>query len=697
MSATPLLRPLRVAGGTIYVFNSSANDIAQTFSDDNFRFTFSKFAALDIPKVNQPSNNSNNITWQGIGNKGNLAGATAFDYVVLDDMINGDISQNTYIANSFQNYVLNWENLVLNQQNSDGNLYDSTTYQSTTERIFWKWLGDLGAIRYEGATATDANIPNLFVEETENTAGATGIDTYHRVVKYLGDIDLINNVNRGGEAYTQIYLHMPTEHGNTPTVLFNVLSDNNYKPTLKWFGTNGNDIEGRTAPADARMSIKAYFDDNTSNFYTTESIFGDATNTTISVPTSLNGSSSYDIDVTNMDGITIDWDSAKYTKIVDNPAIQSISEFNSTAEAQDFQFNAVLIYYDIFDASDTSLVKRNLYGVLFIDDFEETISNGSDLKSFGKFKTNPITKLNGNAYSLKTNLKFDTSADNVGVERSINEYSTFSMDLFSDAMVQLQDATDNFISQQLTISNLSTEVDTLKSFYYNQATIDIINSEILTLQETVSNALIALESPTTLIELIRNNSTRINSLAAGELTTDLSYNLDPFTQGSGIKLDKSVPNKVIISNTVEKYNAFPICYNDAGSLNYTSGNGVTNTSDINYPIKNNIINLGLYTNYFKNTTVETLLNANDVIINIDDTVDKFKTGQVLRIVFENGFTLDGTKFLYIYTDAENKKQQGAYNWLVVKLSSVDFISSKPIIEIVCTNETLSEFTVDVLR
>lgn len=696
--ATPLLRPLRTQGGTIYVFNSAANDIAKTFSDDNVRFTFSKFAALDLPKVNQPSSNSNNIVWQALGNRGNTVASAPTTWssdTVIKDLLGSSQQQNTFIANSFQNYVLNWENLVLNKQNSIGNLYDTTTNQTVTERIFWKWLADLGAIRFDDATLdVDSNVPNMFVEEGQNTTDSSK-DTYNRVVKYLGDIDLINNVNRGGEAYTQVYLHIPSEHGNTPTVLFNTLSDTNYNTDIQWTGT-GEDIEGRTAAADPRMSIDAYYAGSTGNYYTTENTFGATGNITIKVATDELFENRFNVKLSNMDGAIIDWDSAKYTKVTNNASISSISELNATAEAENFAFNTVLLYYDIFNVSDGSLVKRNLYGVLFIDDFEETLTAGSELKSFPKFKPNPITKLNGNAYSLKTNIKFDTSADNVGVERSINEYSTFSMDLFSDAMVQLQDATENFVTQQFSILDITTKVDNLEKFYFNQATIDELNAKIATLETSVQNALIALESPTTIIELIRNNSTRLNKLAAGELTSDLSYNLSPFVQGPGLKLDKSVPNKVILSNVVQKYNFFPICYNNSTNLNYNANNG-TVPNVVTNPVNNNIINLGQFTNYFKNESDEKLNIDNDVIINIDDTVEKFKTGQVFRIVFDKGFSLADTRNLYIYTDSKNKRKLGTYKWLITKLSNVDLSSTKPIIEIICTNANTYSFTIDVLR
>ena len=55
--ATPLINPLRVQGGTFYTFSSAVKDIQKTFSDDDARFVFSKFALLDIPDVATPSLN----------------------------------------------------------------------------------------------------------------------------------------------------------------------------------------------------------------------------------------------------------------------------------------------------------------------------------------------------------------------------------------------------------------------------------------------------------------------------------------------------------------------------------------------------------------------------------------------------------------------------------------------------------------
>ena len=694
--ATPLIKPLATQGGTFYVFPSAALDISRTFSDDNFRFVFSKFACLDVPTFRQPTDGDNSASFQAIGNDNNTgATGTSWDPTVITDMINGVSQSNVYIANNFENYVLNWETLILNETNSNGDDYNDAIQTTVSERIFWKWMTNMGAMRFQDARTEVTTETNLYEEETENLDN-TATDVYRRVVKYLGDIDIVNNIKQGGQAYTEVYLHIPNSHGSTPDVMFNITNDSNYSPALSWTGTNGDDIEGRTSHVDPSMSITAYFDDNATNQYTTGNIFGDTTNKQISSATDIAGSNTYNMSISNMDGAVLDWETSDYKKINEDPNIQLLSEFNTTALAEDFNFNVVLVYYDIYNVSNPSQTSRNLYGVLFIDDFQETIADGATIKEFSKFKPNPITKLNGNSYGLKLNVKFDTSADNVGVEKIINEYNTFSMDLYSDAMISLQNSLEMFQSQSLKIATLQENVDNLESFYFNQATIDELQASVTALEETVNNAQIALESPSALIDLINNNAKRINALAAGELTQNLTYELNTFFQGPGIKIDKSVPNKIIFENIIQNYDNIGTCYNNTGYFSYVNGNGITDEADVNYGTRNNIINIGRFGSYFKNKTPDTIV-TNDIRINLDDRSYKWKTGKTYKIVFENVMDIDSTSEIVFYTDGNNVFKQGAWNWLVGRFTKAELLSTKPIFEIVCVDATKYIFEIDILR
>ena len=689
--ATPLINPLRVAGGTFYTFNSAALDISKTFSDDNFRFTFSKIAALDIPTVRIPNNNENTISWQALGNSTNTGGS--FDSVVLNDLLNGVQQNNVHLANSFQNYVLNQEELILTTENSDGNTFDNQEKQTITERLFWKWLINIGALRFKNADPEATDQSNLYQEETENTEATNG-DLYNPVVKYLGDIDLVNNIKNGGQAYTEVYLHIPTTHGSTPDVLFKTVSDNNYQPTLRWDGS-ANEIEGRTSHPDNRMSVRAYFDDNLNNSYSTGNSFGDVTNQLIQLATDVNETNTFQMKRSNMDGISIEWDASNYKRITDNPDITLLSEFNTVPEAEDFRFNAVLVYYDTFNVNTPSETRRNLYGVLFIEDFEETIADGATIQQFPKFKPNQITRLNGNSYGLKLNVKFDTSADNVGIEKVINEYNTFSMDLYSDAVIQLQETLDQFTQINTKVLDLSDKVSNLENFTFTQDTIDVIKNDIQELRDIITNSSLNLDNRDSILDLIANNAQRINTLLTGGLTEDLTYDLAPFASGNGINIDKRVANRIIINNTVQSFNNIAQVNNTIGYLNYEVGNGVTDTNNIDFSTKNNILYLNQFSNYFRNKTPEQAIN-NNLVININDTDHIWQTGQSYRISLSNRMIYNENFDLIIYTDAPNRRNLGSYRWQIARIPFTE-LNQQWIIDIICTDSDRYIFEVDIIK
>jgi hypothetical protein len=683
MSATPLLRPLRNNTGTLYVFKSAANHLGKTFTDDNLKFNFSKFVALDLPESKNSINNLENILcFQALGNRKN---PLVFDNTVLTDLISQN-NLNTAIANSIQSNLLNWETVILNKQNNLGETYTDLD-NTVSERIFWRWLSDLGAVRFQEPTSAETDSLNLFIEELENNS-----TNYKKVVKYLGDISLVNNINKGGDSYSEIYLHIPTEHGSTPDILFKNIVDVNYGPGYIW--ESGEFIEGRTSTDIPNMSIKSYNHDNFedgNNFFTLDN-FSNTTNTDLVISNSIDGSSPYNLKVSNLDGLVIDWDKEDYKKIVSDANIDSFADFNSSANAKDFEFNTVLIYYDIVDVSNPSNISRNLYGILFLEDFNNNLSGNGKLKGFRKFKPNEITRVNGNSYSLKTNIKFNANNSTDAIVRSINEYTTFSMDLFSDAMVSLQNSFNILNSQSIIITNLQEKIDNLEKFYYNQSSIQDLKNKVTELSASVNNALLGLESPSTLLELIRKNSERISSLVNGNLGT-LSYDLSPFKQGSGIKLDKSTPGRINIHNTVEQYNNISTCLNTLNELNYTTNNGDTTSDD-----KNNILTFGPFTNYYKNKTDNNgNILSNNLVINIQDKIYKFKKGQVFKIYFDKELNLSDTSRIVIYTDSENKLGSGSFKWLIGEINSSDLISSRPIIEIVCTDENLYTFDINILK
>ena len=234
MATTPLIRTPQADGGTFYTFSSSAKDLSRTLNNDELKLVFSKFVLLNLPDFDRLP--------LDFGSLENYMQFDTIDGAIWNGGLKGD--PNVNFTESLQNYALNIEELILSDST-----YDNTTNLTVSERVFFKWLKECGAMRFREASAleksTGVTTPR-FVEEDEVLEGTR---QYRRVVRYIGEIDIVNNVDKAGEAYTELYINVPTEVGRTPTILFDSVSDNNYQPSLRITGTgpNAEYIAGRNS------------------------------------------------------------------------------------------------------------------------------------------------------------------------------------------------------------------------------------------------------------------------------------------------------------------------------------------------------------------------------------------------------------------------------------------------------------------
>ena len=212
MSTTPFIKIPQEQGGTFYTFSSAAKDLTKGFSNDNIKLVFSKFVCLNLPdfqsvhpdgyhKDDESSKTTNYIQLSSIlGASGKNLSDT--QYMHRTDM-------NIAFAEHMQNYILNLEEMIMSNEN-----YDNTTHKSVAERIFFKWLIETGAIRFRNSTKNETTQEEYtnFTEADDNletyNGDVTNYDKYNRVVKYIGDIDIINNVDMAGEAYSELYIIM---------------------------------------------------------------------------------------------------------------------------------------------------------------------------------------------------------------------------------------------------------------------------------------------------------------------------------------------------------------------------------------------------------------------------------------------------------------------------------------------------------
>ena len=728
MAKTPFIQPLQLTGGTFYTFTSAAEDLSFTFNNSTDKFKFSKFALLNIPDIDYFD-----VT-------GNTVKLPAPDSSFIDWSSGSNIlvpaDGNVAFSQSFQSYCLNLESTITSSDD-----YDPSLKQNVSERVFFKWLKELGAIRFQPASSTEVastldqnsviiqdGLPitqKRFVEG-DPVAGVTGSfgltgANYNRVVQYIGELDIVNSVRNENNAYTEVYVYVPTKDGNTPTVLFKNVVDENYTLDTTWTNNpvdplNDEYLTGRsyTDTNPSGLSTLAIFDDDvlglpsatftdttngstgSGNWYSprdvANSYFNDATFTdpTSLIITKTNTATppynSLTYARTKLDSIGIDFDTNSYYDIVNNPSISTFSEYNSTADAVNFEFNAVLIYYDVYDPANPTDSATNLYGVLFLDD---VVTSGGDtyIPRLTKNKPNIVTKLNGNSYGFKINLKFDVDVDQTGVEQAINDYSPFSLSMFMDAVNVLQDASSTLNNGASQFISLDNRVTSLENLVLTTESVTDLSQRVDFLESTIAANQSLFNNTQAIVGLINQNYELIRAIINNDVPSiEISYNLDVIKQGLGILVNRDIQNQVTISNNTQ---------------NYTIGagkNAVTFSTS-----SNNIIPLLPFGNYYKHVNNGTPITlSSDLTIRIDDSTNNWRKGQTIRISFGDQI-FPGDFIVTILTNALGRYPISSptgisYSTTILVLDREDFAdqSNTPTIDIVCVDDENLIFQADIV-
>lgn len=697
---TPLVK--KYSKGVFITFQSTGEDLTFTFNNSNRKFRFSKFALMEIPPIQDQTDGKNNIQFQNI--EGHfINGLSTASPPPEGDRI--DLSE------SLQNYLLNMETLLIRGEN-----YNADIEQTAAERVFFKWLKEIGAMRYRTATVDEKAstiIEDRFTEEDFNDLPSGG-NLYTQVVKYIGELDVDGSHKTNTNAFKEVYIYIPTQNGSTPTVMFKSVEDENYfagQTIRKQAGDpNIEFIAGRDAsdePTAAGLGVSAFYDMDVSlasltytvnggaddiwfeplapngpNAYFTDPSFGDPTNDVIN---RFNPANSNEVDYlrSRLDGVMIDWEPENYKDIEDNPDITNFNEYNSTDQSRSFRFNAIAIYYDVFDPSPNNLdedgnpivVTTNLYGVLFLNELEVISGGAAQLAHLDKLKPNSIIGQQGNGYGIKLNLKFDVTADNIAeteVEITVDPFNTFSMELFVEALQRILATNANFEKIIQDNVELAQQIEELNSLILN----DSNKQELLIKIEEINAVLEDVTPNSDLIDLINVNTDRINEILQGNTTVDLDFalNLKAF---DGLRLEL-INDELLFRNRRQKYE--------------TSTEINVNTSQNQLSGVYNVLKNGSYSTifYHKNSGMQKTAEDN-IHFFIDDSQNKWKTNQSMRIVFLDPIDMDNFGFV-LFTDANNEFNLTApYNKLIGTVSQVN--SLKPELEIICIDEETYNFIV----
>lgn len=700
MAVTPLIKPILNKKGIFYTFQSALEDINITLTNSETAVRFSKFALLRIPEFGTPNTLETDNKFQF------MAQGESF----LIEGVNTD--QNINLAQSFQSYALNLEALLISRP-----AYLRDEKLTVSERVFWKWLKETGSVRFRDANSLEKNTAALGVEKRFSEESSTN-STYNRVVKYVGDIDVVNTIKSKDNSYTEVYIHIPTNVGTSPYVLFKSITDANYSPNMT-IANNAKDpldieyLSGRhyneTHPFG--LSIKAYYDlDDNSVYSEIASSFGgvavpgnwfnqtvknsyytDNVNSTGEYNIAENqyitkqlGITSVDYVRNSLDGISIDFNLENYKLASENPEIKVFSQFNDYVANKDFQFNAILIYYDTYDPNNLDEngnpidFKTNLYGILFLDKIEQA-GLEFEIPYITKYKPDPLNKINGNAFSFKLNLKLDTSIENVLIERSINDFTTFSMDLFVDVLTEFKQLQTRIGDKLLDLEALTQDINNLKDLMINSEDKIEIGLRIDNLETSLEANQAIFNNTGEINNMIENVNGKLDSIINGTENIEVSYDSSIIRPGDGISLDRRTPNRLKIINLNQEYN-------------------ISNSSIINI-FSNNVINLSTFSNYIRHENNNTpIILTRDLEIFIDDSDNTWKKGQMIRIVFEDEIVPDIYN-IKIKTDALNILNNGVYGVTIGLLNDLDFTPSNntPIFEIICVNSDTLSFKIDKLR
>lgn len=401
MIRTPLLRPLRDNGATLYVFPSANEDIGLNLNSRATGVAMSHYALLNLPVM--------------FGNKDPKTESIA-------------------IATDLQNYMMNLECTLLNQDS-----YNYQEYHTVSERAFFHWLKSI-ATRFKLNKEEQNRILNLEPTQNSNDIYWKEKDNKNRIVQCFGSIDAGNSLSTEFGMFNETYVNIPTSYGNGPVFFKQVQdsSETNYIYGKTYNAGDSEHLQGRKNNVDTLKilsDVKPKYDSGTS--YKLDDAYEIVKDINEIQSACRAFTNNKDIQINSYDDVNIDQKtqfSGKYCDITSNPC--------------EFGFNAILLYYSVYDQNDTNKTAYaiNLFGIVFLDSPSSVQNGQAKIPSLIKKKSfGGANKANffGNSYSFRVNIKTLSVYDNTDamIQDNTTMSSINSVD-FSDVVSNLNRAID---------------------------------------------------------------------------------------------------------------------------------------------------------------------------------------------------------------------------------------------------------------
>lgn len=402
---TPLIKP-RKQSGTFYTFGSALEDIGLNINELNNKVVLSHYVLLDLPNFDS----STLMTSSNYADSSNAG-----------DMI---------FAEGFQNYVLNMEATVRNHVK-----YDFTNSITVSERIFWKWLKP-----FMHMDASSSNDVTRYIDSSS-------------IAKCFGYINSGAQRSDDYSMYNETFVQVPSSFCQM-RVLYKVTEDDNYYADSSYVSSssvgyieNINEDEITDGVLNKTgISAMGIFDDREQFAYN------------VNEETDL-----FTIDF-SLDSLRKFYGNEHIT--YDDLAIHSINdndEENYTL-GDNFEFNAALIYYSIYDSTGKNILATNAYGLLLFNNTEEVEGeNGTEYRFEPFVKKASTPTMSGTSYSFRLNIKA-SSVYSGDIEVSDNSTPAYAMATdFNDTVKNLYTAINILRSNANLIAVISSDYRNLKN------------------------------------------------------------------------------------------------------------------------------------------------------------------------------------------------------------------------------------------
>lgn len=432
---TPIIADYRKNGSTFYTFGSAMEDIGLNINERNNKVRLSHYVLLNLPKMqfNIQTGSDDCFSVQNFFENSTTGSAVLPVYDEFEESMRNKRGEERYdwFKLTLQNYMMNMETTLRNQ-----NTYNHAASETVTERCFWKFLQKAGAINFDGD-----EIDGYYHEKWDNPENT--------VIKGFGAITSSSQSSNSYNINNETYIMVPSSYGQMKYILEPFVDDNILKGA-PYSISEPYLLEGHKSDEDSSISLLPLADNSLQTAYI----------------------SNKDTDMLHM---VFDVDTL-FDKLIpedEKPTNITYDELGINENlilGSEYDFNAVLVYYTIYDSNFNS-IGTNLFGLLLINDLENVDNERPVEEGDGAVKFGSLTKVKstdgqfGSSYFFRLNIQtasiYDKTNDTI-IDFSSAESSTLTD--FNDVMDNLKTTVDILKNNAVVLANMYNDVQATKEF-----------------------------------------------------------------------------------------------------------------------------------------------------------------------------------------------------------------------------------------